>query len=168
MFFLGQVGNRIAVYFQYKTSVNVKVTYPLGLDFPTVIICNQNSFRWLDQSSTQKCMASKEWLNLTETHLILSDWHQLWNGNFMHHWTTSFPVFNIMVSVAHIVVNFSCWTCIFSSRNAFSQTGWHIPLSVFKENLLDRIGDLNISSRDFLIDAAHQKETLIDKYDKCL
>ncbi len=45
LFFFGQVGNRIAVYFQYKTSVNVKVTYPPELDFPTVIICNQNSFR---------------------------------------------------------------------------------------------------------------------------
>ncbi len=40
---------------------------------------------------------------------------------------------------------------------------------VFKEMLLESIGDLNVSSTDFLLDVAHQKETLIDKYGKnCL
>ncbi len=37
---------------------------------------------------------------------------------------------------------------------------------VFKEAQLDDVGDLNISSADFLLDVAHQKETLIDKYEK--
>ncbi len=43
--FVGQVGSRIAVYFEYKTNVDVEVKYVTTLDFPSVTICNQNNFR---------------------------------------------------------------------------------------------------------------------------
>ena len=44
--FVGQVGTRIAVYFQYKTNVDVKVKYVDEIDFPSVTICNQNNYRY--------------------------------------------------------------------------------------------------------------------------
>ena len=43
--FIGQVGNRVAVFFQYKTNVAVKVKYLKAIDFPSVTVCNQNNFR---------------------------------------------------------------------------------------------------------------------------
>ena len=43
--FVGQVGTRTAVYFQRKTNVDVKVEYVEQIDFPSVTICNQNSYR---------------------------------------------------------------------------------------------------------------------------
>ena len=51
MIFIGQVGNRVAVFFQYKTNVAVKVKYLKEIDFPSVTICNQNNFRFVDSSS---------------------------------------------------------------------------------------------------------------------
>ena len=47
LLFVGQVSQRIAVYFQYKTNVAVEVKYPKSITFPSVTICNQNSFRYL-------------------------------------------------------------------------------------------------------------------------
>ncbi len=43
--FVGQVAQRMAVYFQYKTNVAVEVTYADKIIFPAVTICNQNNFR---------------------------------------------------------------------------------------------------------------------------
>ena len=43
--FVGQVGNRIGVYFQHKSNVVVKVNYEESIDFPSVTICNQNNYR---------------------------------------------------------------------------------------------------------------------------
>ena len=48
MLFIGQVGNRVTVFFQYKTNVAVKVKYLKAIDFPSVTICNQNNFRFVD------------------------------------------------------------------------------------------------------------------------
>ena len=45
LLFVGQVGTRIAVYFQHKSNVAVKVTYLDEIDFPSVTICNQNNYR---------------------------------------------------------------------------------------------------------------------------
>ena len=45
LLFVGQVGTRIDVYFQYKSNVAVKVTYADEIDFPSVTICNQNNYR---------------------------------------------------------------------------------------------------------------------------
>ena len=46
LLFVGQVSQRIAVYFQYKTNVAVEEKYPKSITFPSVTICNQNSFRY--------------------------------------------------------------------------------------------------------------------------
>ena len=46
-FFFLQVGQRIQVYFDYKTTVSVTVKYVNNIDFPSVTICNQNSYRWV-------------------------------------------------------------------------------------------------------------------------
>ena len=46
--FIGQVGNRVAVFFQYKTNVAVKVKYLKAIDYPSVTICNQNNFRFVE------------------------------------------------------------------------------------------------------------------------
>ncbi len=43
--FVAQVGQRVAVYFQYKTNVDVQVKYVDVIDFPAVTVCNQNNFR---------------------------------------------------------------------------------------------------------------------------
>ena len=48
MLFIGQVGNRVAVFFQYKTNVAVKVKYLKAIDFPCVTVCNQNNFRFVN------------------------------------------------------------------------------------------------------------------------
>ena len=46
MFFIGQVGYRIAAYFERKTSVEVEVEYVESIEFPSVTICNQNNYRY--------------------------------------------------------------------------------------------------------------------------
>ena len=43
--FVSQVGQRMAVYFLYKTHVDVQVKYVETVDFPSVTICNQNNYR---------------------------------------------------------------------------------------------------------------------------
>ena len=43
--FVAQVGQRMAVYFQYKTNVDVEVKYVETVDFPSVTVCNQNNYR---------------------------------------------------------------------------------------------------------------------------
>ena len=43
--FAGQVGNRVAVFFEYKTNVAVTVKYVKQIEFPSVTICNQNNCR---------------------------------------------------------------------------------------------------------------------------
>ena len=43
--FVGQVGSRVAVFFEHKTNVAVKVKYVKQIEFPSVTICNQNSYR---------------------------------------------------------------------------------------------------------------------------
>ena len=43
--FVAQVGQRMAVYFQYKTNVDVEVKYVETVDFPSVTICNQNNYK---------------------------------------------------------------------------------------------------------------------------
>ena len=46
LLFVGQVGMRVAVYFQYKSNVAVKVNYVDQIEFPSVTICNQNNYRY--------------------------------------------------------------------------------------------------------------------------
>ncbi len=43
--FLYQVGMRTQQYFQYNTNINVEVKFEPQLEFPSVTVCNQNSFR---------------------------------------------------------------------------------------------------------------------------
>ena len=43
--FPGQVGNRIVVYRQHKTNVDVKIHHLEKLKFPSVTICNENNYR---------------------------------------------------------------------------------------------------------------------------
>ena len=43
--FVGQVGSRVAVFFEHKTNVAVKIKYVKQIEFPSVTICNQNSYR---------------------------------------------------------------------------------------------------------------------------
>ncbi len=45
LLFVAQVGQRMAVYFQYKTNVAVEVKYTDTITFPSVTICNQNNYR---------------------------------------------------------------------------------------------------------------------------
>ncbi len=45
-FFVSQVAQRMAVYFQYKTNVAVEVKYIDKIKFPAVTICNQNNYRY--------------------------------------------------------------------------------------------------------------------------
>ena len=45
--FVGQVSERIVVYYQYKTNVAVTVNYVDRIDFPSVTICNQNNYRYV-------------------------------------------------------------------------------------------------------------------------
>ena len=47
--FIGQVSTRVAVFFEYKTNVAVKVKYVDELPFPAVTICNQNKYRKVRQ-----------------------------------------------------------------------------------------------------------------------
>ena len=46
--FIAQVATRVAVFFEYKTNVAVKVKYVKEIDFPSVTICNQNNFRFVN------------------------------------------------------------------------------------------------------------------------
>ena len=43
--FVGQVGSRMAVFFEHKTNVAVTVKYVKEIEFPSVTVCNQNSYR---------------------------------------------------------------------------------------------------------------------------
>ena len=47
LLFVGQVGMRVAVYFQYKSNVAVKMNYVDEIEFPSVTICNQNNYRYV-------------------------------------------------------------------------------------------------------------------------
>lgn len=44
-FFTAQVYDRVIVYYNYETNVNVQVLFSDKMDFPAVTICNQNTFR---------------------------------------------------------------------------------------------------------------------------
>ena len=44
--FVYQVTDRIIVYYQGNTNVDVAVKYVSSVEFPTVTICNQNQFRY--------------------------------------------------------------------------------------------------------------------------
>ena len=43
--FVYQVTDRIIVYYQRNTNVDVAVNYVPSVEFPSVTICNQNQFR---------------------------------------------------------------------------------------------------------------------------
>ena len=43
--FIGQVGSRMEVFFEYKTNVAVTLKYAKQIEFPSVTLCNQNSYR---------------------------------------------------------------------------------------------------------------------------
>ena len=45
MLFAYQVTDRIMVYYQRNTNVDVEVKYVPSVEFPSVTICNQNQFR---------------------------------------------------------------------------------------------------------------------------
>ena len=43
--FIGQVGSRMNVFFEHKTNVAVTLKYVKQIEFPSVTVCNQNSYR---------------------------------------------------------------------------------------------------------------------------
>ncbi len=43
--FVAQVGNRMTVFFKYRTNVDVKINYVDKIEFPAVTVCNQNNYR---------------------------------------------------------------------------------------------------------------------------
>ena len=45
--FVYQVTDRIIVYYQRNTNVDVEVKYVSSVEFPSVTICNQNQFRYV-------------------------------------------------------------------------------------------------------------------------
>ena len=47
LLFAYQVTDRIIVYYQRNTNVDVAVKYVPSVNFPSVTICNQNQFRYL-------------------------------------------------------------------------------------------------------------------------
>ena len=51
--FIYQVTDRVIVYYQRNTNVDVAVKYVQSVEFPSVTICNQNQFRSVSSSATK-------------------------------------------------------------------------------------------------------------------
>ena len=47
MLFAYQVTDRVIIYYQHNTNVDVEVKYAPSVEFPSVTICNQNQFRYV-------------------------------------------------------------------------------------------------------------------------